>query len=514
MKKTVFFIFCGLFLPSISYALDSQVLKSVYRKRFNLNSKGVPIVKIGIKQGLKYISISSKNGVKVWPNGVSGLNVSGSSHFKIKLIKGEKAKLNYFLTLFSKSNKNPQLTKAEKLKIKNYKINKKEEGFIIAIGGKILDTRRMLYSIGPYKSYKKIAKLKLKLIKKFPHLFIHTRLLKFPDGLIRATSSKGITFSGISTLRFSPSGKTPLIVKYGNITKSFPGNFYITIDKNGKLALVNEMPINRYIAGILPSELFPSAPYEALKAQAVAARGQVLSKMGRRHHGDPFHLCSSVHCQVYDGLKKFHKRTTLAVEKTKGEVLFDKYGYPVDTVYSSSCGGHSEHNENVWGGKPISYLRGKPDGLKLKLTKFNLKAFLSSKTTAFCKHKNRSFRWRKIVAERVIRKKLRSRGLRGKIKHIKVLKRGVSGRATKVHIFANNSIILSGELIIRRAFGGLKSSMFLVKKVSTQFVFTGGGFGHGVGMCQWGAINRAKAHQKYKFILNHYYPKTLLKKLY
>ena len=105
-------------------------------------------------------------------------------------------------------------------------------------------------------------------------------------------------------------------------------------------------------------KIFPQAHHQALAAQAIAARTELLQKIGKRHLSDPYLLCSHQHCQVYSGAGREHPRTTHAVEQTKGQVLVRKNGELVDARYSASCGGHSENNDFI---KPDSIF---PDILK------------------------------------------------------------------------------------------------------------------------------------------------------
>jgi len=124
----------------------------------------------------------------------------------------------------------------------------------------------------------------------------------------------------------------------------------VTLDRNGSLAVVNALPEDRFCRLAAGGNL-PYAPEEALRRKAVAARGELLSKIGTRHLGDPFRLCSQTHCQVYLGAGHETARTTAAVAATRGEVLFTADGKDLaDTVYSANCGGHTEHNENAWPG--------------------------------------------------------------------------------------------------------------------------------------------------------------------
>jgi SpoIID/LytB domain protein len=500
------------------FASDSEDLfQSLYSKRFIMGRDSLPLVKIGLTTGESKITVSSTDGVVVWPNGRSGLNISGSKSYEISLKKTVPAKVRYWVSIKSIASSNiKKIAKTSKV-LGKYRPTKSEQGYMIAIGGKIFDTRRTLFSVGPFKTVRKARKIVKKYRKKFEGPFIHTEMVSLPSGELKAVSINGkTTLSGISVLLFTSKVNSPIQISIGGKISKYPGDIYVALGKDGKLAVINELPVETYLAGILPSELFPSAPMEALKSQAVAARGQVLAKMGKRHMADPFHLCSKVHCQVYRGLNNVYDRTTKAVKSTRGLVLFDKIGLPADTVYHSSSGGHSENNENVWGGEPKSYLRGRPDGNRWKFNGVkSLNSFILSPPFSFCHKGNRLFRWTETISKKRMNSLIRKKGIRGSVKKILVLKRGVSGRATSLKIITSRTKrIVNGELKIRRMFGGLRSSMFLLTQKSGNFIFTGGGYGHGVGMSQWGAINRAKKGQSFKKILSHYYYGTRLKKVY
>src|SRR5690606_13223573 len=135
-------------------------------------------------------------------------------------------------------------------------------------------------------------------------------------------------------------------------------------DRSGKLAVANLVSETELLCGLVPAEIYASAPMAALEAQAVAARGQLVSKVGTRHLGDPFLLCAAQHCQVYAGRALEQPRTSQAVRATRGWVAMRPvHGQLVDTVYSANCGGHTEDNEVVWPGEADPQLRGRPDPL-------------------------------------------------------------------------------------------------------------------------------------------------------
>jgi len=314
------------------------------------------------------------------------------------------------------------------------------------------------------------------------------------------------------------------------VSGAYFGKVSVTLDHNGSLAVVKALPEDRFMAGLLPAEIFPNAPDEALKAQAVAARGELLSKIGTRHLGDPFRLCSQTHCQVYLGAGHETPRTTAAVAATRGEVLFTADGKDLaDTVYSANCGGHTEHNENAWPDMPaLAALRGhrdapapvagKSDGYAAGVNAENVARFIDQPPAAYCGQAHlgagERFRWtvKRTAAEL---DKLLGRYRLGEIRAIEVPQRGVSGRALAVRVVGSaRSETIRGELRIRQAFGGLRSSLFVVEVKDGQAVFRGAGFGHGVGMCQTGAVGMAEAGRSYQQILRHYYPNTVLRKLW
>ena len=252
----------------------------------------------------------------------------------------------------------------------------------------------------------------------------------------------------------------------------------------------------------------------------------MLSKIGTRHIGDPFRLCSQTHCQVYSGAGHETARTTAAVEATRGEVLFEAGGGLADPTYSANCGGHTENNENVWPEMPaLASLRGHRDAEKKAgdpyaggVTAGNVAAFIANPPAAYCGRTKLGagdrFRWTVTRSQEELEKLLGKYRL-GAIRSIEVQERGVSGRARAVRVTgATGSEVIRGELRIRQAFGNLRSSLFVVEMQGASAVFHGAGFGHGVGLCQTGAIGMAEAGKSYREILRHYYPGTTLRKLW
>jgi SpoIID/LytB domain protein len=305
---------------------------------------------------------------------------------------------------------------------------------------------------------------------------------------------------------------------HGFQDRSYRGGLELTVDRNGRLAVVNLVTLEDLLKGLVPSEIFARAHPEALKAQAVTARGEVLAKIGQKHLADPYLLCAEQHCAVYKGLTGEAASTNAAVDATRGEGLFAVDGRLVDSVYSAVCGGHTEDNDIVWGGPPNPSLRGQPDtlpGKQAQATPKDLPAFLTAELPTACRLSTfaqpSKYRWERHFTAQEVNDFTAALNL-GPVMAMQVAERGVSGRARLLTLSGERGATqVRGELNIRKLFGMLNSAMFIVTpergpdKKLTGWAFKGGGWGHGVGLCQTGAIGRAEAGQDYRAILSHYF---------
>ena len=282
------------------------------------------------------------------------------------------------------------------------------------------------------------------------------------------------------------------------------------------------------IAGIVPSEISPKAPDEAIKAQAVAARGEMLSKKGIRHYKQGYDFCSEQHCQVFKGQAPYIKRIARIIKPTRGLIIETADGKILDAVYGANCGGHTASNHKIWTSNPNPHLSGVSD-VKGNKT-YNLtdnaqaKEFILNPPACYCSVKgiegSNKFRWKKKLSAKQW-KKIEADLNIGRIKTVSEFKREISGRIYSLVIKGEKGekTILK-ELPIRRLFGGLRSSCFIAKwhKDKQGYIykadFNGAGWGHGVGMCQTGAQSMGKMGISFKKILLHYFPGTKLRKLY
>jgi SpoIID/LytB domain protein len=223
-------------------------------------------------------------------------------------------------------------------------------------------------------------------------------------------------------------------------------------------------------------------------------------------------------------------KSDLAVEQTRALILSEN-GKPINAYYASNCGGHSELIKNVWGDRPApqSYSISQFDwseqnDLDLSVEE-NVREWIFSNPPSYCnpsinhelpEWSQNNFRWkRELTFDESTKMTSKGKDL-GNLLDIKILERGTSGRAYLANfIFDNENIEVKGELKIRQMFTPpLRSSCFVVDKTKTGFVLYGAGWGHGVGMCQSGAISMANNGMSFRQILKHYYRKAGLMRIY
>jgi len=527
-----------------AYAADefsgADKLRAIYSAEFRFTNDGLPVVPVDIAEGLQSVTISAgAKGVRLLPEGDGGAEIRADDTWQIRAAATSGARLRYWTVVWRSPVAKSQEADAQVAlwKGKGENARRFEQGTLFGVGGEVLDRREAIVGVGPCASVEEAERASDRLAAKSPlrQPGVFTELVDRPHGQLEATGGKsGFKVKNEGVLWFVPAGDAPLRVEASGerggeklkIAGSYSGRVYVTIDRQGSMAVVNAVPENKLLAGLIPAEIFPNAPDEALKAQAVAARGELLSKIGTRHIGDPFRLCSQTHCQVYSGAGHETARTTAAVEATRGEVLFEAGGGLADPTYSANCGGHTENNENVWPEMPaLASLRGHRDAEKQAgdpyaggVTAKNVAAFIANPPAAYCGRTKLGagdrFRWTVTRSQEELEKLLGKYRL-GAIRSIEVQERGVSGRARAVRVTgATGSEVIRGELRIRQAFGNLRSSLFVVEMQGASAVFHGAGFGHGVGLCQTGAIGMAEAGKSYREILRHYYPGTTLRKLW
>jgi stage II sporulation protein D len=507
-------------------------LRVVYSNQFAWTRDGLPIVTVRVMEHRPEVTISGA-GVRLLPDGEGGAEVRGpvgEDRWTLRVVDGKPGKIRWWVVAASFAPAQSAELQAElaRWRAKGKTPRTFEVGSLFAVKGQVLDSRRVLVASEGFDDEPTAKKAATA-----AGGALHPDLVERPRGTVEAVDERGVVVRNDSILWLSP-GPTGLLeladVDSGRGTQEprrYFGKLYVTVDNSGQLAVVNAVPEDKLLAGLVPAEMSASSPPEALKAQAVAARNELLAKIGTRHLTDPYRLCSTVHCQVYAGAGHEDPRATAAVAATRGQLLARPDGSLVDAVYSASCGGHGEHNERVWPGAPDAQLRGRLDGAAESRSLFgtidesNIRQWLAlgpSSDGAWCarpKEAATNYRWHKPIDPALLTP------LVGHLRDITVVARGVSGRATKLHLVGDErERDLDGELEIRRTLGTLKSAMFVLDVTRdagghvTALAATGGGHGHGVGLCQTGAVGMAQAGKSYLEILRHYYEGADLRKLY
>ena len=517
----------------------------LYGHGFNFTRTGLPLLTVEIMSGQKQVRLAAASGgVVVQPDGDGGSEVRAGASFTVTTRDAKPAKIKYW-TVVSRTASDPELAL---WKSRGYTPKTFETGVVFAIQGDVIDSRETFVGIAPETTPDAAARAAKKLAEQWKvSAFVHPELVERPKGTVIAKDGAGVVVENPGVIWFGPSEKDGAIVVEDVVagsggsqltstkeTRRYAGRVYVTIGSDGLLTVVNAVPEDRLLMGLVPSEIFPDAPAAALEAQAIAARNELLAKIGTRHFADPFLVCSTQHCQVYGGVGPEDPRTTKAVIATRGKVMLSPGGGLAQAYYSASCGGHGEDNDAIWGTPPDPALRGHLDVDNKDLASVaayktisdgNLGAFLAASPQTFpcgrTKYAKGRFRWKVSSKVSDLDALLANDypGL-GSLRAIEPGDRGGSGRLRNLKLVgAKSTATIEGELKIRRTLGGLKSSLFRVTPRSeggrvVAFDFEGAGFGHGVGMCQTGAIGRAESGQKAEAILQHYYPGISIKKMY
>jgi stage II sporulation protein D len=261
----------------------------------------------------------------------------------------------------------------------------------------------------------------------------------------------------------------------------YTGNIDVWKGDSG-LYLINELPIEDYVKDVVVAEVGSNWDMEALKVQAVISRTYAVYQ--KRMNGDSiYHIASSVLHQVYKGNNP-DVRVAYAVAETSGEILtFDNR--PIEAFYHSTCGGKTENPEDVFG-KSYPYLKSVESNCEI------------SPYSA----------WEKRIEITEIEKALNLSG----IKEISIKSYTSTKRVKQLDIINNSGIITINATDLRKALGWsrLPSTNFSVTRDGDSMIFKGKGYGHGVGLCQWGALQMAREGKNYKKILSFFYPGTII----
>jgi len=298
--------------------------------------------------------------------------------------------------------------------------------------------------------------------------------------------------------------------------RAYRGGAEVVAVSGRRIVVINRLRLEDYLLGVVPLEIGPRAPEEAeaVKAQAVAARTYALANLGRRDSLG-FDVFGSVQDQVYGGIEAERPEAAEAVRATAGQVLTWR-GRPIRAYYHADGGGRTAAVHEVWNLPDAPYLRSvtdlRPDG--------------SDWGDADPGH-----RWEESWSPAELRASLAA-GLAayygvdtvrmGAVRDVRVLGRTGSGRVAALEVRTDRGRYVAERndirFVLRRADGRvLRSTLFEVARgpgAGGGLDLRGRGNGHGVGMCQWGAIGRARSGQAYRQILEAYYPGAKLRRAY
>lgn len=274
-------------------------------------------------------------------------------------------------------------------------------------------------------------------------------------------------------------------------------NFPIQLSmKKRGFHVIAELPLERYLQGVVPHEMPASWPREALKAQAVASRSYALWKAKQRRTKE-YHLKSNILDQVFkiEAPNAYSKKIKKVLGETKGMILVSGKDEVLKSYFHSHCGGATLRPEQAWGARDLK---------------------TESVIDPFCLGKGaKSWKW--SVGKKELQQKLSEHFYmeNSSILDINLDRSHPMARVKKLRVLFDNGALqtITGEEL-RRIMGytHLKSTLFEMKKVGQNYVFQGQGNGHGVGLCQWGARQRAKNGATFQQILAHYYPYAYLRK--
>lgn len=349
-------------------------------------------------------------------------------------------------------------------------------------------------------------------------------------------------------------------------TESFRGTLRIIADGTDKLTVINDVLLETYITSVICSEMNAASPAAGIRSHAIISRSWLLAQLERacepanpadtpsspyirwteREAHDKFDVCADDHCQRYQGISRTAvPEVARAIADTRGVVL--AHGQEIcDARFSKCCGGVVEEYQTAWGDRSVPYLVALADSADPSLGGMSLtdegafRSYVDEPPECYCNCSDEDvlkrvlndydvatgdfFRWKvRLEADEAAALLNKKVGISlGRILSMEPVQRGPSGRLLQLRLTGRSgSVVIGKELEIRRALSPshLYSSAFYVDtegpaEEPTAFLLIGAGWGHGVGLCQIGAAVMACQEIEHEEILSHYYPGSVLQRLY
>jgi len=538
---------------------SSPLVDELFGNRLMFGDTGQPLVPLGMMQGQKRVVLRAAGGLVVTVEGLT-VEVPKDTPVVVDRVAGTAGVVRELQVLETLEGPARSRRRAaiDAWKKRGLTVAAHDVGGVYGVKGTVVDNRAVLIAHdGPLPpGFEDARPVPFDWLDTVPRAtFRASTPVSSPTGpwvRVRARDGGAVVVEGVE--------HSVGYAEHGFEDRSLRDEVLIVPDRLGMLAVVNLVDEDAMVAGVLPSEMFATAPMEALKAQAVTARGELFAKIGRRHFADPFLVCSEQHCQVYRGKSAENPRTNDAAHSTSGELAFVG-GHVVDSVYSACCGGHTEPAEVVWDKPPREELVGRPDaptspqglpawlandvaagffgaqvqGSRVVATPLvalrqdsdvAVRAFLDKpRDAAWCgrstfNQKGTAWRWERRFTVDELTRAFADLNV-GVVGAIVVDGRGPGGRLRALRVDGDKGTArVLRELPVRRRLGNLKSGLFVVDDERSAdgalvaVVLRGAGFGHGSGMCQQGAIGMAEAGATYRDILAHYYNGAVVRRVF
>ena len=529
-------IFAALSSTAMPLHDEAQLLFST---QLQFAEGGVPLVTVGLMDSQKTTELAAKSGLRIQMSGAAGsvIELPPGSVLTGHVEDGVAGTTRWRVALQGFGGQSLEAIRSARARWSQAGVETEvlERGGIVGFPGHTLDNRRsFVVETAIYTdreaALKKATALADTLGTPKPPWVMADPVTR-PRGVIVVEDAvSGVRLRQRSLISVSARNGGPVIVKnvefgkgykhHGFEDRSYHGEIILAVGRDGKLSVVNRATSEEILRGVVPAEIFPTAPDAALDAQAISARGELFAQLGVRNLADPYQICATQQCQVYSGIIKETPATNRAVKRTRGKMLFGDGDHLVDSVYHACSGGHTEHNEHVWSGGENPALRGKVDGPTTTPapwppgevpTERQLAAFLEAPPQGLYVGGHplgkKVFRWSVELTRSQVNSMVQKKyPAVGAVRSIKVLSRGVSGRVTRLGVTGSRAeVVVERELPVRRLFGNLRSGMFIVTVTRSGWLFSGGGYGHGVGMSQYGAMGMAERKKTAPQILSHYY---------
>jgi stage II sporulation protein D len=268
---------------------------------------------------------------------------------------------------------------------------------------------------------------------------------------------------------------------------TFDGRAYRGTFKRGSDgSVINVVDLEQYLYSVVPHEMSPAWPVAALAAQAVCARTYVLQRSSPKREYD---VRPSEADQVYGGMATESAAGRSAVDSTAGQVLRFGNGF-ASIAYSSCCGGHTESSSEAWGAASLPYLGGVP--------------------CPWCME-SPNYRWNASVGFSSIEQSFGDLAPMGALRDVRMTGTDASGRARGFELVADRGMLPVKGSAFRLGVGARVVRSLLITRLTQangSIAIEGGGLGHGVGLCQWGARGMAVAGRSANDILTFYFPGT------